>query len=330
LANSDRPTTDPKPASATAVDSRVNTEATTPAEGCTPRKRQSVSPAPNAPASFDFTATRPDTDQQHQTGVSDPSGRIDLTPAPVVIGIKASGRVEPKDRQASTSDPQLERRVRAARNTPAEPVASVRVRERAAERASISGEEAPRSRAGDSVCDDRVVTMTDLRPPAQYFPPMRPPESAPGHVATQPKVHIVPDCDTRQRTARSLRRLSTTPPATTHRIGLVHGWALYVIVAALACAGAIALVRGLSALGVGSKHHSGTRESSSSATPASPKLAPLPEPRRAKADAGSSLTAPATSAQGSRKSVSDSSAPKANATRLAPSAVVPATNDTVF
>ena len=93
------------------------------------------------------------------------------------------------------------------------------------------------------------MTVNDLRPSAQYFPPMKPPESLPGHVATKPKVQIVPDCDTRLRTARSLRRQSTKPPSSTHDgLRLTYGWPLYLLVAGAACLSAIGLVRGLTLL----------------------------------------------------------------------------------
>lgn len=251
-------------------------------------------------------------------------GAIDFTPAPVVIGINASASAS----GAPTSDPHLERQVRAARNTPAEPIASVRVRERAAERASVDAEGARKARDPEGVCDDRIVTVTELQSPAQYFPPMRPPESAHGHVSTHPKVQVVPDCDTRQRTARSLRRLSTMPPPATKALGLVHGWTIYFVVALFACGAAIALVRGFTA--IGAKRHVVAPSSNASARASGyPAIAPAPESRTPGADAGSTPSSPAVSAPVSRRPTPEGFTPKQNATRISPAAI-PSADVTVF
>jgi len=249
LANRDRPTIDPRRKSTANVDSKVNCNATTPAEGCSPRKRDSLAEPQTARACSEFETANLGA-QARVLEESDPPGCVDFTPAPVVIGVNASSSAPPALEMRSSA----RRKERAARNTPAEPVASVRVRERAAARASSIPDEMPRSRTDSRVCDDRIVTVTDLQPSAQYFPPMWPPESAPGHVATQPKVEVVPDCDTRSRTARSLRRVSSLPPPTARGTNLTQGWPLYLLAAALACVVAIAVVKGVSV--IGSKKHS--------------------------------------------------------------------------
>jgi hypothetical protein len=138
-----------------------------------------------------------------------------------------------------------------------------------------SERQAARCESGDptpvsNVCDDRVVTVTELKPAAQYFPPMRPPESARGHVASQPKVDVVPDCSSRIRTARSLRRQSSVPPAMRKAIGFGHGWPLYLAVAGIACALAIGVVRNFARL-------SSDRAVKSTAQWATPHLEQTPE-----------------------------------------------------
>ena len=156
----------------------------------------------------------------------------------MVIGVNSTVELPPstahfEQKEAPPSAPWHEPD---AKNTPAEPIASVRVRE-------LAGRREAESQRPSNVCDDRVVTATELRPAAQYVPPMRPPESIPGHVASQPKVQIVPDCDTRVRTARSLRRQSSVPPAMGMALGFGQGWPLYIAVAIATCATVIGVVR---------------------------------------------------------------------------------------
>jgi hypothetical protein len=270
LANNDRPIEGSDSKSTNSVDSRVNADSATPPQGNPARERDIQSRKPPRPQSAD---SRP-----HQQAApidtaptDDRVAVIDFTPAPVVITAPAR---ESTKLEECTDAKQLHaalRRERSARNTPAEPVASRRFRERA-HQIQKSAAEPKQARIASNICDDRVDTATDLRPSAQYFPPMRPPESGHGHVATHPKVQVVPDCDTRQRTARSLRRQSSLPPAMGSVTGsLTQSWPLYVLVAAVACVMAIALVRGLTVLAP--KHHVAPPLESS--TPVvSPKLAP--------------------------------------------------------
>jgi hypothetical protein len=269
--------------------------------------------------STECTSTRP---HDGPLADSDNPGCIDFTPAPVVIVVDPCT-------QEITPDAGARRKARAARNTPAEPVASVRVRERAAERAAAAPPASQRHRAGD-VCDDRIVTVTDLQPAAQYFPPMRPPESAHGHVATQPKVQVVPDCDTRLRTARSLRRLSSLPPGTSRGLGLLQTWPLYLLVAAVACVIALALVRGLTEIG-SNRTRKEPPNSAEKRTPHHPSALPSVEPPQSPRDAGAVLGSSSPSAQTPRKPAPESSAPKKSvAPRPSPSATKSSTDVTVF
>jgi hypothetical protein len=266
LVDNDRPKPGPEPESSSRDDSWVQSDCLTPIEGCSPRRRASASKTPEqvlellnarlpttiegnpqdrnrSALDSDAVATASDW-SEYSTSSDDSPFSVDMTPAPVVIGVDASV-------DSSSSQPFFTRKDEipsapwhepAAKNTPAEPVASVRVRQMASEREAAkrqSDEPAPVS----NVCDDRVVTVTELKPAAQYVPPMRPPESARGHVASQPKVDVVPDCSTKIRTARSLRRQSSVPPAMRKAMGFGHGWPLYIAVAGIACVLAIGVVR---------------------------------------------------------------------------------------
>jgi hypothetical protein len=230
-----------------------------------------------------------------------------------VIGIGVPPSDAPKLEDAA--DPKqvhaVMRQARSARNTPAEPVASRRIRQRAQQKPEHpSG--AQHGKFLSNICDDRVDTATDIRPSAQYFPPMRPPESGHGHVATHPKVQVVPDCDTRQRTARSLRRQSSMPPSMSPGMSSgAYTWPLYVLVAVIACVMAIALVRGLAVLSP--KQHAAPTPGPSLQSE-NPGVVPLPSASMVHRplDAGAATTAAAGAS-------STRNAPE-NASKAAPSA----------
>jgi len=252
LANNDRPDTKPVTKPTAQVDLWENGNVKTPVEGCSPRKL-STPPAPRDQASTKSSVDDAESEDIFSPESWDPPppnyespGSESYTPGPVVVGVKVASRPSPAPEVDPTKQEPIEDwRDPGARNTPAEPVASRRVRQRASEKVAKRRSHSQHPRRSANICDDRVVTEKDLRPSAQYFPPMKPPESLPGHVATKPKVQIVPDCDTRLRTARSLRRQSSRPPSNHNGWRLTLGWPLYLLVAAAACLSAIGLVRGL-------------------------------------------------------------------------------------
>lgn len=249
LANNDRPDTKPSSKPTAQVD-LWDSDDRTPVEGCSPRRR-TTPPAPRSPTKSGVSDAEVDDIFSPESWDPDPPAiespeSLSLTPGPVVIGVNAALRPsQAPEVHLSRQEPVEDWREPAAKNTPAEPVASRRVRQRAGEKVAKRRSHSQRARGSANVCDDRIDTATDLRPSAQYFPPMKPPESIPGHVATKPKVQIVPDCDTRLRTARSLRRQSSRPPSIRQGLRLTYGWPLYLLVAAAACVSAIGLVRGL-------------------------------------------------------------------------------------
>jgi len=111
----------------------------------------------------------------------------DITPSPVVIGVgslEAAKNSVPNVGEI-TSNPSDNWRDPGAIVTPAEPVASLRVRQ-----------------------------LSHHEP--VYFPPMKPPGPSQRAPANEAPVNVVPDCDVRSRTLRKLRR----PPG---RPGLSEG-----------------------------------------------------------------------------------------------------------
>lgn len=236
--NSDRPENKPSLAATGSVAPKsAAQDAVTPPQGCSPIRKSSRPPVPRPRTSRPAPAK------------SAARSQSDLTPAPVVIGVDRSiSTQDDSPREAHSlqvpdvaSPPWLDPD---ARQTPAEPVASLRVRQSAAAPPPDSPIECGSFALSDS-CEEPEDTATDLQPPAQYFPPTRPPESLPGHVATHPKVQVVPDCDAKIRTVKSLRRQSSFPPSSNRYRDLSHGWPLYVLVSLGACGLAVALARGL-------------------------------------------------------------------------------------
>lgn len=250
--NSDRPENKPSlAATASAAPKSASQDAITPPQGCSPIRKSSRPPVPRPRSSR--PAPKPAARSQS-----------DLTPAPVVIGVDhfAAPQNGPPREDHSRQLPDVSPPLWLdpdARQTPAEPVASLRVRQSVAAPAPNSPVECGSFALSDS-CEEPEDTATDLQPPAQYFPPTRPPESLPGHVATHPKVQVVPDCDAKIRTVKSLRRQSTIPPVSNRYRELTHGWPLYVLVSLGACGLAVALARGLV--------HSSRRTPSASLAPA--------------------------------------------------------------
>ena len=117
----------------------------------------------------------------------------DITPSPVVIGVEElQAMIASED---AIHEPQ--------RETPAEPIASVRVRQ-----ASVSppaGEERPTAQ------EQWILQHLGSEAGSLYFPPMKPPDSWQNGRADEPLVQVVPDCDSKVKTARSLRRNSNWP-----------------------------------------------------------------------------------------------------------------------
>ena len=134
----------------------------------------------------------------------------DITPSPIVIGIKSSklGGQVTIDANLSDSESPEAWREPAAKDTPAEPIASVRVRQ-----ASRPGNASMHLPADTNAT--RSITERDMAPNHEskvgrlYFPPMKPPESWQDTRTNEPLVHVVPDCDAKTRTERSLRRPSS-------------------------------------------------------------------------------------------------------------------------
>jgi hypothetical protein len=158
----------------------------------------------------------------------------DITPSPIVIGLTDNDEALRSniDAVAAAAESTQDWREPAAKDTPAEPIASVRVRQAILSdnssyrsTANLDGEESNTALAGVS---DKGSVSARL-----YFPPMRPPESWQGERAHEPLVQIVPDCDAKTRTARSLRRPSGRPaPPVVEGYG--RRWALLTTGAALA------------------------------------------------------------------------------------------------
>ena len=179
---------------------------------------------------------------------SPPRGKVpscsDITPSPVVIGIDEIEALSSAPETDATATELLEHwREPAAKDTPAEPVASVRVRQ-------ASFPENPTSQATASSSDsDNEHEPPELSNRASlnerlYFPPMKPPESWQYNGADEPLVKVVPDCDAKTRTARSLRRPSSRPaPVSRFEVRGQH-WLLGIGGGGLAIALVIAVVSG--------------------------------------------------------------------------------------
>jgi len=137
----------------------------------------------------------------------------DITPSPVVIGmdeIEALSAAFDEDTPTGDAAPGTAAYNPEFENTPAEPIASVRVRQAAA----------PRGPAAQAAVDLRAATSARASAPTGdfasragrlYFPPMKPPESWQGGSSDEPLVQVVPDCDAKTKTARSLRKPSNWP-----------------------------------------------------------------------------------------------------------------------
>jgi len=145
----------------------------------------------------------------------------DITPSPIVIGLTDDEDALRSNIDAAAAACELPQdwREPAAKDTPAEPIASVRVRQAA----NVTSED-----------KDAAPTGTASLVEPLYFPPMKPPESWGAARFDEPLVHVVPDCDAKTRTARSLKRPSSRPapppPAETHG----WRWALLMTGSALA------------------------------------------------------------------------------------------------
>jgi hypothetical protein len=122
----------------------------------------------------------------------------DITPSPIVIGLTDDEDALRSNIDAAAAACELPQdwREPAAKDTPAEPIASVRVRQAA----NVTSED-----------KDAAPTGTASLVEPLYFPPMKPPESWGAARFDEPLVHVVPDCDAKTRTARSLRRPSSRP-----------------------------------------------------------------------------------------------------------------------
>ena len=117
----------------------------------------------------------------------------DITPSPVVIGVEELEAMIASEH--AMHEPQ--------RKTPAEPVASVRVRQ-----ASVSP---PAAEEPATEQDRWNLQHLGSAAGSLYFPPMRPPDSWQNGHSNEPLVQVVPDCDSKVKTARSLRRNSNWP-----------------------------------------------------------------------------------------------------------------------
>jgi hypothetical protein len=136
----------------------------------------------------------------------------DVTPSPLVIGIGPSEnpRSSYPDASAIPANVLEEWREAAARDTPAEPIASVRARH-----ASLPSEIPTQSRLDANRVEENARSSAS---PTRggiverlYFPPMKPPGSWRDARANEPLVQVVPDCNAKTRTARGLKRPSGRP-----------------------------------------------------------------------------------------------------------------------
>jgi len=345
LANSDRPDTKSSTKPTGRADLLESGHNRTPVEGCSPRRR--ITP----PAARDEVAAKSSPSDAEIEDIFSPEswdpppnaealGSHSYTPGPVVVAVNAASRPSLVSATDQTKqEPVEDWRDPAAKNTPAEPVASRRIRQRTSEKVAKRRSQSQRLRGSANICDDRVVTVNDLRPSAQYFPPMKPPESLPGHVATKPKVQIVPDCDTRLKTARSLRRQSSKPPSSRNGLRLTYGWPLYLLVAAAACLSAIGLVRGLAL--IMPKHSPSTAAEATPTAPSPPSLGPfstaqsppdthLVKPEAPATDRNPSVQGATPPRKGEQQTIPDASLHKSIAPAPEVTATVSVTDATVF
>ncbi len=166
----------------------------------------------------------------------------DITPSPIVIGIddpELKGQPTPDTIALESTE---EWREPAAKDTPAEPIASARVRQANRPRAASTPLPADASRA-EAIIDSEVTASRESIIERLYFPPMKPPESWQDFRANEPLVHVVPDCDAKMRTARSLRRPSGRPAYRESNENRGYRWALTATVAGLAIALIIGIAR---------------------------------------------------------------------------------------
>jgi len=119
----------------------------------------------------------------------------DITPSPMVIGIDEIEAMTSADTKDSNGEYVEEAE---QRNTPAEPVASARVRQLSNRAPPFESQSASRNSNLDLHSGSVAARL--------YFPPTKPPESWQVGHADEPLVQIVPDCDAKTRTVKSLRR----------------------------------------------------------------------------------------------------------------------------
>jgi hypothetical protein len=144
---------------------------------------------------------------------SDPPSYPDMTPSPVVIGGDEIAALLPQTNQVRSVESPQDWREPASNDTPAEPIASLRVRQ--ASRSDVIAQEASTDADNDS--NTKPSTSRGPMSARQYFPPMRPPELAPYNSSGEPLVHVVPDCDAKMRTAKGLRRPFGRPARSVER-----------------------------------------------------------------------------------------------------------------
>jgi hypothetical protein len=205
----------------------------------------------------------------------------DITPSPIVIGLSEDEEVLQSNIDAAVTACGATKgwREPATENTPAEPIASVRVRQashadKVSDIATASLEGADR-RSG--LVEASVEESISER---LYFPPMKPPESWQDDRAHEPLVQVVPDCDTKTRTARSLRRPSSRPaPPTVQTYG--WRWSLLLTGAALAVIFTVVMLMAPSIRPL-------KRDLAGSGVPAFPLLSPEPMPGLSNATSPSS------------------------------------------
>ncbi len=166
---------------------------------------------------------------------SDPPSYPDMTPSPVVIGGDETAALLPQTNEARKVEPPEDWREPASKDTPAEPIASLRVRQ--ASRSDVVAQGAPSDATNDS--NTRPSTSCGPLSARQYFPPMRPPEPVPYDSSSEALVHVVPDCDAKMRTARGLRKPFSPPAQSVKRrwgqsvVVLVAGCLMVAVVAAI-------------------------------------------------------------------------------------------------
>ena len=134
----------------------------------------------------------------------------DITPSPVVIGLdEIAAMTEGRNDEAEIIGSEDDWREPAAKDTPAEPIASVRVRQ-ASSPGNVNVNSTVR-RVSDSNGDQQAAPDGPSSNERLYYPPMKPPEPSQRNRGDEPLVHVVPDCDAKTRTAPSLRRPSSRP-----------------------------------------------------------------------------------------------------------------------